>query len=93
MKDRFQHVHLLLNAAGVLHIPGKLSPGAGSCGLPTELQHAHTCFTCDVWLPAETSLNRVTPENLLTNFQINAWGPILVNKAFWPLMAKASSSE
>ena len=42
---------------------------------------------------AEISLSRITPENLQRNFQINAFGPILVNKAFWPLMAKASSSE
>ena len=27
VKDKFGSVHLLLNAAGVLHVPGKLSPG------------------------------------------------------------------
>ena len=32
VKEKFEHVHLLINAAGILHIPGKLSPGARSPG-------------------------------------------------------------
>ncbi|KAK9803014.1 hypothetical protein WJX73_010890 [Symbiochloris irregularis] len=67
VKKSHGHVNLLLNCAGVLHIPGELSP--------------------------ETSLSRVTTDNLLRTFKINAFGPILVSKAFWPLLAKAPATE
>ncbi|CAL5223686.1 g6237 [Coccomyxa viridis] len=62
-----RHLDLLLNVAGILHIPGKMSP--------------------------ETALSRVTADSLLTNFQINAMGPILVSKRFASLLAKASEGS
>jgi NAD(P)-dependent dehydrogenase (short-subunit alcohol dehydrogenase family) len=55
------HVDLLLNAAGVLHVPGLMSP--------------------------ETALTRLTPEALSKCFAVNAAGPILVARAFTPLLA------
>ena len=39
-----------------------------------------TCLTARAAASAETSLSRITAQNLLTNFQINAFGPILVGK-------------
>ena len=35
VSQKFEHVHLLLNVAGILHVPGKLSPGA----LPSSHHH------------------------------------------------------
>ncbi|KAK9815276.1 hypothetical protein WJX72_000975 [[Myrmecia] bisecta] len=62
-----QHLDLLLNVAGVLHIPDVMSP--------------------------ETALARVTAENLMRVFQTNAFGPILVSKAFTPLLVKAAEAN
>lgn len=76
------HVDLVLNAAGILHIPGVMSPGASHFLQPSSPEDNHIILAALNGLNAnaETSLTRVTPENLLRNFQINAFGPILVGK-------------
>jgi NAD(P)-dependent dehydrogenase (short-subunit alcohol dehydrogenase family) len=61
-----QYLNLLINAAGVLHVPGVLKP--------------------------ETSLQRVTLAALRTTFETNAFGPILVAKAFQPLLEAAAAA-
>jgi len=57
-------VHLLVNASGVLHIPGQLQP--------------------------ETSLSHVSGEALSYSYRVNAVGPMLVLKAFSPLLLAAA---
>ena len=47
VSEKFEHVHLLLNVAGILHVPGELSPGnpclSVSCTCCRLLQsHAHS---------------------------------------------------
>lgn len=42
-------------------------------------------------LSPETSLSRVTMDNLLLSYKTNAFGPILCAKAFTPLLMKAAS--
>ncbi len=96
-----RHLDLLLNVAGILHIPGKMSPGWALrlvlmlITAQDDSIHAYylTCFLSMVCVAclsynteqcvqcAETALSRVTADSLLTNFQINAMGPILVSKA------------
>eukprot|EP00887_Chlorella_sp_A99_P001812 scaffold19.g1812.t1 len=58
---------LLINAAGVLHVPNVMSP--------------------------ETALSRLSLNSLLLCHQVNAFGPILVSKAFLPLLAKAAAAH
>lgn len=41
----------------------------------------------------ETALARVEAKNMLLNYQVNAMGPILVSKAFAPLLIKAAKSD
>lgn len=41
-------------------------------------------------LTPETALSRVTQANLMTSFQTNTFGPILVSKAFAPLLVNAA---
>ncbi|CAI5461357.1 unnamed protein product [Closterium sp. Yama58-4] len=55
------HLNLLINASGLLHIPGAMKP--------------------------ETSMRALTPQALLTSFQVNAMGPALVIKNMAPLLA------
>lgn len=62
--SKHDHLTLLINAAGILHIPGELSP--------------------------ETALSRLDSSCLHKVFQVNAFGPILVSKAFMPLLAKGA---
>lgn len=61
---KHSHLTLLINTAGVLHIPGVLSP--------------------------ETALSRLDSSSLHKVFGVNAFGPILVSKAFMPLLAKGA---
>jgi NAD(P)-dependent dehydrogenase (short-subunit alcohol dehydrogenase family) len=44
----------------------------------------------DAGMAPETGLARVTMHNLLTNFQVNAAGHILVCAAFQPLLVNAA---
>lgn len=60
------HVDLVLNAGGVLHIPGVMMP--------------------------ETALARVSAQALNTCMAVNAAGPILVGRAFAPLLAAAEKA-
>ena len=60
------HVDLVLNAGGVLHIPGEMMP--------------------------ETALARVSQHALATCFAVNAAGPILVGRAFAPLLVAAAKA-
>jgi len=60
VEQRFGRCDLLLNAAGVLHVPGELAP--------------------------ETALASVTAAALLRTYAVNAVGPLLVLKAFAPLL-------
>ncbi|CAI5483409.1 unnamed protein product [Closterium sp. Yama58-4] len=55
------HLNLLINASGLLHVPGAMKP--------------------------ETSMRALTPQALLTSFQVNAMGPALVLKNMAPLLA------
>ncbi|CAI5995150.1 unnamed protein product, partial [Closterium sp. NIES-64] len=55
------HLNLLINASGLLHMPGAMRP--------------------------ETSMKALTPQALLTSFQVNAMGPALVIKNMAPLLA------
>lgn len=41
----------------------------------------------------ETALARLEAKNMLINYQVNAMGPILVSKAFAPLLIKAAKSN
>lgn len=61
------HLDLLVNVAGLLHIPGKLSP--------------------------ETALSRVDAASLQAVFGVNTFGPILVSKAFAPLLINAAKAN
>jgi NAD(P)-dependent dehydrogenase (short-subunit alcohol dehydrogenase family) len=60
------HVDLVLNAGGVLHIPGVMMP--------------------------ETGLARVSQAALTTCLAVNAAGPILVGRAFAPLLVAAEKA-
>ncbi|KAK9839402.1 hypothetical protein WJX81_000014 [Elliptochloris bilobata] len=60
--------------------------------LNTLLNVAGVLHIPDVLAP-ETALSRVTYNNLLLNFQVNAFGPVLVTKAFAPLLAKTSAAS
>lgn len=60
VSSKHSYLTLLINAAGILHIPGKLSP--------------------------ETALSRLESSNLQRVFAVNTFGPILVSKAFMPLL-------
>ena len=72
--------------------------GAHAYSLLLSLEHTAVCVHY-VYAPkrecihAETALSRVTADGLLTNFQINALGPVLVSKAglrtalFWVMDA------
>ena len=60
------HLDLLLNAGGVLHIPGVMMP--------------------------ETALARVSQQALTTCLAVNAAGPILVGRAFAPLLVAAEKT-
>jgi len=60
------HLDLLLNAGGVLHIPGVMMP--------------------------ETALARVSQQALTTCLAVNAAGPILVGRAFAPLLVAAEKA-
>ncbi|GJP52896.1 hypothetical protein CLOM_g12059 [Closterium sp. NIES-68] len=55
------HLNLLINASGLLHVPGTMKP--------------------------ETSMKALTPQAMLTSFQVNAMGPALVIKHMAPLLA------
>jgi NAD(P)-dependent dehydrogenase (short-subunit alcohol dehydrogenase family) len=66
VSELHSHLNLLINAAGVLHVPGELRP--------------------------ETSLQRVTLAALRATFETNAFGPILVAKAFQPLLEAAAGA-
>ncbi len=115
-----KHLDLLLNVAGILHVPGKMSPGQlqrqlllsmtmldcqlsrrilvhvlllseqhGRCMRQVRERRCATCACHGLHSTfcvghAETALSRVNAESLLTNFQINALGPILVSKASSP---------
>ena len=57
-------VHLLVNASGVLHVPGQLHP--------------------------EPGLEAVTAAALQTTYAVNAMGPLLVLRAFTPMLAHAA---
>ena len=84
VSERHPSLKLLLNVAGILHIPEVMAPG--------KVAHAHAhahaqdseeipvALTSRSAFHAETALARVSAFNLLTNFQINALGPILVSK-------------
>ncbi|CAI5527952.1 unnamed protein product, partial [Closterium sp. Naga37s-1] len=68
IEEAAQHVsatwgrlNLLINASGLLHLPGAMKP--------------------------ETSMKALTPQALLTSFQVNAMGPALVIKNMAPLLA------
>lgn len=60
------HLDLLLNAGGVLHIPGVMMP--------------------------ETALARLSQAALTTCLAVNAAGPILVGRAFAPLLVAAEKA-
>eukprot|EP00208_Stichococcus_sp_RCC1054_P001456 CAMPEP_0206141840 /NCGR_PEP_ID=MMETSP1473-20131121/14362_1 /ASSEMBLY_ACC=CAM_ASM_001109 /TAXON_ID=1461547 /ORGANISM="Stichococcus sp, Strain RCC1054" /LENGTH=297 /DNA_ID=CAMNT_0053536565 /DNA_START=261 /DNA_END=1154 /DNA_ORIENTATION=+ len=64
VSQRHKHLDLLLNVAGVLHVPGEFSP--------------------------ETALARLELNNLEKVFAVNTFGPILVSKAFAPLLINAA---
>ncbi|CAI6012224.1 unnamed protein product [Closterium sp. NIES-65] len=78
------HLNLLINASGLLHMPGAMRPGA--CG-PCTLSTLPLCTRCPqsahplrFHVHAETSMKALTPQALLTSFQVNAMGPALVIK-------------
>ncbi|DBA84139.1 TPA: hypothetical protein ACH3X1_006612 [Trebouxia sp. C0004] len=64
VSSKHDQLTLLINTAGILHIPGELSP--------------------------ETALSRLDSSSLHKVFQVNAFGPILVSKAFMPLLARGA---
>lgn len=62
--SKHKYLTLLINTAGILHIPAVLSP--------------------------ETALSRLDSSSLHKVFEVNTFGPILVSKAFMPLLAKGA---
>ena len=65
LKARYRGgIHLLINASGVLHLPGQLHP--------------------------EPGLEAVTAAALTTTYAVNAMGPLLVLRAFTPLLTHAA---
>ena len=84
-----QHLDLLINAAGILH-SSDMSPGTAFLGwtvlyhpvvgCPVVRMHQHLLSPVLSCADAETALSRVQAEDMLTNYRINAMGPILVSK-------------
>ena len=73
------HVDLLINVTGILHIPGKISPGKVSMLMLADLSVVlHAASDCGHF--AETALSRIKPEALDLIFKTNAFGPILTSK-------------
>ncbi|KAL3131154.1 hypothetical protein ABBQ38_000459 [Trebouxia sp. C0009 RCD-2024] len=64
VSSKHSYLTLLINAAGLLHIPDTLSP--------------------------ETALSRLESSSLHQVFAVNTFGPILVSKAFMPLLSKGA---
>lgn len=79
---KYEHLSLLINAAGILHIPGVLSPGAV---MWLTLLTLRSLLPVDSFLQgkptnAETALARLDSSSLHRVFEVNAFGPILVSK-------------
>ena len=77
------HLNMVINAVGVLHVPGQMMPG----------NTQHRC-TIQVLMspPPETSYTRVTPAHLDMCFHANTYAPFLVGQAFYPLLLAAAAN-
>ncbi len=97
VRDAVPYLNAMINAVGVLHIPGQMMPGVGG-------ERHHVVDVADVHQPmvgcsntplphTETSYSRVTQSHLDACMQANTYAPFLVGKAFYPLLAAAASHQ
>lgn len=87
MSSKHSYLTLLINAAGILHVPDVLSPG--TYVMAPFLQQA--VGVTAVFVSAETALTRLESSSLQKVFAVNAFGPILVSKASWHKILPQSS--
>ena len=78
VSSKHSYLTLLINAAGLLHIPDLLSPGMCCCMLFLQ-QTLLVSFM--QFVSAETALSRLESSSLHQVFAVNTFGPILVSKA------------
>ena len=76
VSSKHSYLTLLINAAGILHVPDVLSPG--TYVMAPFLQQA--VGVTAVFVSAETALTRLESSSLQKVFAVNAFGPILVFK-------------
>ena len=72
VEQRFGRCDLLINASGVLHIPGELQPGARALGRARSSVRA--CPRLTRRLLAETALAALTVDALTYAYRVNAIG-------------------
>ena len=72
VEQRFGRCDLLINASGVLHIPGELQPGARALGRARSSVRA--CLRLTRRLLAETALAALTVDALTYAYRVNAIG-------------------
>ena len=77
VSSKHNYLTLLINAAGILHIPDVLSPGTYE-NVSVLRQAAVATW---VLLSAETALSRLESSSLQKVFAVNTFGPILISKA------------